>query len=336
MRNKIGCSEMKETTMNEKHNEDLFLSIIIPVYNCEKYILDCLDSCIEQDIPKDNYEIIGIDDGSEDNSAIILDEYSRKYNNIKYYSQVNCGVSAARNYGVKKAQGKYILFLDADDFLADNCLNEFKKILEKASINTMVCLGRYHFTEQGYSDRHLNKGEYMGCKPTTGYITNRIIPYYYASHLRFQENVLYGEDEVYNFELRLLELETILLDKPIYFYRIHEDSACGMTPDKRIKRLESQINSVIYLRETYDLNQDKVLWFYNHRIKMTLDLIVYVRFKEKIKYLKKLKDLDLLSPYTNSNRVPKNLLFLYIYYFVIVNKKRVVRKINGIVSKNTL
>ena len=286
---------MHEIKKENKQMDNLFISIIIPVYNGEKFLSDCLNSCLEQDIPEDNYEIICIDDGSEDNSMIILDNYSKKHNNIRCYSQVNSGVSAARNYGIDRSQGKYILFLDADDYLADNCLNELKDLLEKSSPKTMICFGRYHFTEQGCSDRHLNKGEYMGCKPTTGYITNRIIPYNYASQLRFQENVLYGEDEVFSFELRLLELETILLDKPIYFYRIHEDSACGMTPDKRIKRLESQINSVkinsvIYLRETYDLNQDKVLWFYNHRIKMTLDLIVYVRFKEKIKYLKKLKD----------------------------------------------
>lgn len=325
---------MKEKDYNQI--DGMFLSIIIPVYNCEKYLEDCLLSCLEQDIPKSNYEIICINDGSSDNSEDILSDYSFKYPNIKYFSQMNKGVSSARNYGIEMAQGDFIMFLDADDFLADNCLDELKGLLKNANQKTMICFGRYHFTEQGYSNRHEIKGEYMGCKPSTGYITNRIIPYNYASQLRFQENVLYGEDEVFSFELRLLELETILLDKPIYFYRIHEDSACGMTPDKRIKRLESQINSVIYLRETYDLNQDKVLWFYNHRIKMTLDLIVYVRFKEKIKYLKKLKDLDLLSPYTNSNRVPKNLLFLYIYYFVIVNKKRVVRKINGIVSKNTL
>lgn len=314
--------------------DELFLSIIIPVYNCERFLSDCLDSCLEQDIPECNYEIICINDGSEDNSDKILSDYSKKHKNIKVFSQVNSGVSAARNFGLELSQGKYFMFLDADDFLAENCLNNCRHLLENSAPKTILCLGRYHFTEQGYSDRHLycSLGEYMGCNPTSGYITNRIIPSDLASNLRFQENIIYGEDELFTYELRMLGIDTIELDEPVYYYRKHENSACEMTTKKRLKRMDSLINSAIYIKEKYDLSQPKVSWFFNHRINMMFDLLVHIGFKDKVHYLGVIRDLSLLNDYTNSTRSPI-LLWVYIKHSVKVNKKRIKRKIDKIMQK---
>ena len=84
------------------------ISVIIPVYNTEKYIEKCIDSVINQTYG--NIEIIIIDDGSTDNSPNICDELSIKHNNIKVFHKKNGGVSTARNYGLEKANGNYILF----------------------------------------------------------------------------------------------------------------------------------------------------------------------------------------------------------------------------------
>lgn len=92
---------------------DIFLSIIIPVYNVEQYLKDCLSSILNQNFQQ--YEIILIDDGSTDNSGKICDEYASSYKNIITIHQVNQGVSSARNKGVSLAKGKYIHFIDADD-----------------------------------------------------------------------------------------------------------------------------------------------------------------------------------------------------------------------------
>ena len=92
--------------MKIKSNNDIDLSIIIPVYNLEKYISDCINSIIKQVTDEYNLEIIIIDDGSTDNSATICKEFCKKYNYINYNYQENSGVSAARNYGLKKARGK--------------------------------------------------------------------------------------------------------------------------------------------------------------------------------------------------------------------------------------
>ena len=90
------------------------LSVIVPIYNVEKYLKQCIESVIKQQL--DSYELILVDDGSTDSSKSICDNYSEKNANIKVFHKKNEGASSARNYGLKKASGKYVLFLDSDDW----------------------------------------------------------------------------------------------------------------------------------------------------------------------------------------------------------------------------
>jgi len=91
------------------------ISIIVPVYNMEKYLEKCLDSIINQSYK--NLEIIVVNDGSNDNSQKIIDKYLRKDNRIKSFCKENGGLSSARNFGIEKATGKYICFIDSDDYV---------------------------------------------------------------------------------------------------------------------------------------------------------------------------------------------------------------------------
>ena len=91
------------------------VSIIVPVYNVEKYLKRCINSLINQTLQ--DIEIIVVDDGSTDNSGQIIKEYQEKNSNIKYYKKENGGLSDARNYGMKYAPSEYIAFLDSDDFV---------------------------------------------------------------------------------------------------------------------------------------------------------------------------------------------------------------------------
>lgn len=96
--------------------EKELVSIIVPVYNVETYVSKCIDSIVNQNYS--NLEIILIDDGSKDNSSKICDEWSTKDRRIKVFHKKNGGVSSARNYGIKKSSGKYVCFVDSDDYLA--------------------------------------------------------------------------------------------------------------------------------------------------------------------------------------------------------------------------
>ena len=111
------------------------ISIIMPVYNVEKYLARCLESAIRQTFPRNKYEIICVNDGSTDNSLEILERYAEQFPNIKIINQKNSGPAAARNRGILEAQGKYVLFIDSDDFITLNAL----KIL-------------YNYAEQNNSD----------------------------------------------------------------------------------------------------------------------------------------------------------------------------------------
>lgn len=98
------------------------LSIIVPMYNVELYIEKCLLSCLNQDIPAFDYEIIVINDGSPDGSLAIAEHIASLYDNITIVSQNNAGLSAARNTGLSLAKGKYVWFVDSDDRIQENCL----------------------------------------------------------------------------------------------------------------------------------------------------------------------------------------------------------------------
>lgn len=102
-----------------------FFSIVVPVYNVSKYLKRCIDSILSQSYG--NFELLLVDDGSTDDSGVICDEYLVKDNRIKVFHKKNGGVSSARNKGIDEARGKYIVFVDSDDYiLADRLLQIFK------------------------------------------------------------------------------------------------------------------------------------------------------------------------------------------------------------------
>ena len=118
--------------------EKLDLSIIIPVYNAEKYLDKCLDSILNQDT-KYKYEVICINDGSSDNSLSILNEYKSKYSNIKVISQENKGISVTRNVGIENASGKYLGFIDNDDYVNKDYIERLLSIAYKEKADIVKC-----------------------------------------------------------------------------------------------------------------------------------------------------------------------------------------------------
>lgn len=106
-------------------NQEKLLSIIVPVYNIKNYIVQCIESVINQDFQ--NFELLLIDDGSTDGSGDVCEKYSEKYENVICYHKENGGVSSARNLGIQKAKGQYLMFIDGDDYLYEN--NVLNKIV---------------------------------------------------------------------------------------------------------------------------------------------------------------------------------------------------------------
>ena len=127
------------------------ISLIAPAYNVEKYIEACVHSCENQDLPRDSYEIIIVNDGSTDSTYSTIERLSGVYENIRIVTQKNQGLSVARNNGFKLARGKYVWFIDSDDCISSNCLGKCLEIMERDDLDALVVLlqfrlGRYFLT----------------------------------------------------------------------------------------------------------------------------------------------------------------------------------------------
>lgn len=208
-------------------------SLIIPIYNVEKYLEQCIESCENQDLPQDEYEIIAINDGSSDDSLRILEKLESKYKNIKILSQENQGLSTARNVGLNVAKGQYIWFIDSDDWINENILNGIYEILcehhldalhlaykmvsakGKESLSTIDGLTKV-FTGIVFLDKVLTKN-YFACT----FIFNR--HFLEKWNFRFTKGIYFEDLDL--IPLILLETNRICCYKHTsYFYRQRQSS----------------------------------------------------------------------------------------------------------------
>ena len=191
---------------------NILVSIIVPMYNSEKYIERCIKSLINQSYK--NIEIILIDDGSKDKTIEILKLYNSKDSRIKLYKKKNSGASSARNYGLEKCTGDYILFVDADDYIDSNMVQDIVSMVD-ITVNTMVFSGN----DEIYKDKIEYRNLFVGIKDKmnisrnivmreiasgrAGLICCKLIPKSIVDkfNIRFDESIKMSEDQLFFLEL---------------------------------------------------------------------------------------------------------------------------------------
>ena len=114
-----------------------WLSFIVPVYNAETYLAECVESMLHQNMPQEQYEIILFDDGSTDNSLEIARNYAKQYSCIRVFTHANAGVAMTRNAALAQSQGKYIWFVDSDDKIAENILPTMRQQIETENLDIL-------------------------------------------------------------------------------------------------------------------------------------------------------------------------------------------------------
>ncbi len=211
-------------------NPSPILSIIIPVYNVADYIGDCLTSCQDQDLDCGQYEIICVNDGSTDNSLDVLKTFAEKHDNIKIISKENGGVSSARNAGIEAAAGKYIWFIDSDDFIKKNCLKPLLQALEDHAAGQ--CVFNFEETKSGYAtaqtltafDSQLSTQRFKTTAIWRCIMSRDTI---ITGNIRFNTDMTYAEGMffIYEYSLYALESKTLNIDAAPYYYRYREGSA---------------------------------------------------------------------------------------------------------------
>ena len=176
----------------------MILSIIVPVYNTEKYLVRCVESLENQDIPHDRYEIVLINDGSTDDSLFIANQLSGKYNNIIVKTQINKGQAAARNVGLSVAKGEYIWFVDSDDYIKCNCLNELLSVMEKHKLEIFGFRFSYMSNDKQIFECNIQKVLLNVIRSGKFYILNGFYPgtsvcYIYLSQYLKEHNLIFKE-----------------------------------------------------------------------------------------------------------------------------------------------
>lgn len=205
------------------------VSCIIPVYNVEKFIAECIDSVLNQSL--DGIEIIIIDDGSTDSSGTICAEYANKYSNIKYFRKENEGVSIARNTGLNYATGEFVHFLDSDDTIDPDFYETCYNIAQKENSN--VVLSSKHFDENCLKDLYSNTAWALFIKKSV--LDNNPL-------IRFPAKIQPAEDGLFVHKLTsILDGEGYSINKTSnYNYRIHS-AGDHIKVKKNIDKLFDQI-----------------------------------------------------------------------------------------------
>ena len=197
------------------------LSVIIPIYNAEKYLKECLESVI-RDI--EDVEYILIDDGSKDKSRLIYGEYSNNPN-VVIIKNENHGVSFTRNYGMKIARGEYIMFVDADDYLEEDWFNVIKKELDSGL--DLIIFSKYYknytYNKVDLQNACLNYGNNLLKECSIMSPWSRIYrkDFLCENNIRFNKDIINGEDMLLNFEVISLTNKIKIVNDGFYIYRLN-------------------------------------------------------------------------------------------------------------------
>lgn len=206
------------------------VSVLIPAYNAEKTIDRCMDSILSQTYQ--NIEVIIVNDGSTDNTLSILSDYAEKDKRIIIYNQPNKGVSAARNICLKNANGEYILYVDADDWIESNMIQRMVELINDADI--VFCESDHAETSEqveyieNIKIEHWNQRqqmlEFMKHKRMTGMLWNKLIRRNLTEGVRFNEKTGYGEDAEFLWNILKRSRKMVVTNEILYHHVLENTS----------------------------------------------------------------------------------------------------------------
>lgn len=290
--------------MDKAVTMSLHISLIVPVYQVESYIKECLDSLISQTYT--NLEIIVVNDGSTDRSIEIAQAMAQSDNRIRIINKENGGLSSARNAGIEAARGNVLLFVDSDDMLTDNTCEIVATTFESACAD-IVTFGGYPYPAEA-GDWWLNKVLsprdviYTSFAPDLLFKENSrpfvwrtavTMEFLKRTSLLFDEDVLFGEDQIFQFMAYPQAKTTVLLSNKLYLYRQNrEGSLMQDYAFKKHRRLTEHQNIVRIILEGW-VDKGWVERWPSEIFVWVLDFLIYeishLEHDERVKYMNMLR-----------------------------------------------
>lgn len=300
------------------------ISIIVPVYNIDKYINRCLDSILAQSFT--NWECLLIDDGSIDNSLSICKQYEKKDSRFRVIHQENSGVAVARNNGIENANGNYIAFLDGDDSIVPDSYEILYNTAQKQ--NADIVQGRFKF----FNDKKIIKNKVKSW-PAEGEYTiesNTIFPWWFgmcwsrlyslklinSNKIRFPQGISFCEDTVFSYECLAVSKKTYMIENEFYNYFSRSDSALG---EMTLEKLNDRVKACELMYSWYESHKNESNI---HDISLS---IMDMKFRTKIWFIFKFKKIDCYRfvntfPEVNEYLLKSNRKKLKILYFLCLHK----------------
>ena len=245
--------------------DNIKVSVIIPVYNAQKYVKECIDSVLHQTLQ--DFEIICIDDGSVDHSGLILKEYAAKDDRVVLFSQTNQGPSTARNVGINSARGQYIYFLDSDDFIESDALETACREMDNKRLD-IVYFDTYAFGEEGITQKAIedkNKYYARSCDYPAIFTGEELLYALLKNHdyscpvwkqvirrdflrqhqIRFYDGIIH-EDELYTIQTMMLAKRVAYIERVLHHRRLRSGSIMTRSID-----FQSVYGYFICVKEAY-------------------------------------------------------------------------------------
>lgn len=252
--------------------QDDIISVIIPVYNTKNYLNKCIDSVLRQTYK--NIEIIIIDDGSTDGSAELCDMYAKKDKRIKVLHKENSGVSDARNHGLKIAKGKYIGFVDSDDYIEETMYEYLYNLIKKNNADMSICNVflvegksiREQNTNKGVEIKQLNKlqvlDEILLDRNIQSYSCNKLFKKELFKDVKYPSGKKYEDIQTIFYLLENCE-NVVISDLPQYYYVKRDESIVNKVSEKTIlDYIEIIENRYEYVKTKYKELYKNNIYYY--------------------------------------------------------------------------
>ena len=226
------------------------ISVIVPIYNSEKYLKKCIDSILNQTL--EDIEIILINDGSKDNSHLICLEYQEKFKEkIKYINNINIGCSATRNLGIKEAKAEYITFVDSDDYIEKDMYKDMYNLMIKEDYDIVTI-------KRKFPKLSMSRNDIFDEKNLIVYVYNKLFKKKIVidNNIHFIENSHHQEDMVFSFIYSLYVGKIGLVNKLNYNYILHDNNSVFNLK----KRLETFISYDYLYKYLKNKNVDKDIY----------------------------------------------------------------------------